>query len=228
MPITGKKAKIRVMIFVNFKTYQSGTGKRAVELAKICQKIEKQTSVKIIPVVQAVDIFQLAGLGIEVWAQHVDDIESGANTGQVLPEAISAAGAKGTILNHSENKLPIEVIGSTIKNLKLKIENFRVLVCAESIEEGREIAKFKPDFIAYEPPELIGGNISVSTAKPEVIRDFVIQVADISVIVGAGVHNQTDIRKGLELGAEGFLVSSDMMLAEIPQKELIDLAEGFK
>lgn len=215
------------MIFVNFKTYKEGTGNEAVKLARICQEVGKKTSLKIIPLVQAVDIFRLASQGFEVWVQHLDDINFGPNTGQILPQAILAAGAVGSILNHSENKLPIPVIGSIItrcKHLELK-----TLVCAESIEEAKEITEFKPNFLAYEPPEFIGSRtISVSTAKPEVIRDFVKEIKKIPVLVGAGVHSQEDVKIALKLGAVGVLVATDVVLAKNPKKELIDLAEGFK
>jgi triosephosphate isomerase len=216
------------MIFVNFKTYQEGTGERALELAKICLEVEKETGVKIIPLVQTADIFRLASQGLSVWSQSVDDISFGPNTGQILPQAVVAAGAKGTLLNHSENKLPTEVIGSIIKNLKLKIKNFRVLVCAESVEEGKEIAQFEPDLIAYEPPELIGGDVSVSTAKPEIIRDFANEIKEIPVLVGAGIHTQADVRKAIKLGAVGILVSSGVVLAKNQKEVLLDLAGGFK
>lgn len=217
------------MIFVNFKTYEQGTGEAALSLVEICREVEKQTSIRIIPVVQAVDIFRLTDRGFEVWAQHIDDIEYGQNTGQILPQAVIEAGAKGTILNHSENKLPIEVIGEIIKKLRnLKINNkFRVLVCAESVEEGKQIASLKPDFLAYEPPELIGGDTSISVAKPEVISEFVREIKEIPVLIGAGIHSQADIKKGLELGAKGFLVASDVVLAQNPKQELLDLAKGF-
>jgi len=220
------------MIFVNFKTYQQGTGEAALALARICQEVEKETAIKIIPVVQTADIFRLASQGLTVWAQHLDDISFGPNTGQTLPQAVVAAGAKGTLLNHSENKLPVEVIGETIKKLRnLEIEKFRVLVCAESVEEGKEIAQFsngEPDLIAYEPPELIGGDVSVSRAKPEIIRDFVKEIKDIPVLVGAGIHTAQDVKKAIELGAVGVLVSSGVVLAKDPRKVLLDLAGGFK
>ncbi len=217
------------MIFVNFKTYKQGTGEAAVKLAKICQEVEKETSVKTIPVVQAVDIFRISCLGIEAWAQYLDDIEYGANTGQILPEAVIEAGAKGTILNHSENKLPVEVIESIISKLSnFQIANFGVLVCCESLEEGKEIAKFKPDLIAYEPPELIGGDISVSLAKSEIIGDFVREISEIPILVGAGIHNQKDVKKAIELGAVGVLVSSAVVEAKDPKLVLLDLAGGFK
>ena len=123
------------MIFVNFKTYQKGTGEEAVELAKICQSVAKKTKVLVIPVVQAVDLFRLASQGVEAWTQHVDDIDCGPNTGQTLPQGVVAAGAQGTLLNHSENKLPAEVVKAIVKKcqgLKLK-----TLVCVDHLEEAK-------------------------------------------------------------------------------------------
>lgn len=216
-----------MIIFVNFKTYKEGTGEKAVELAKICQEGVKESGVEIIAAVQAADIFRVASkISLPVWAQHVDDIDPGPNTGQVLPETILAAGARGTILNHSENKLPVQVIGSTIvrcKNLGLK-----TLVCAESVDEAKEIVEFKPDFLTYEPPEFIGSRTaSVSTAKPGVIKDFVKEIKDIPILVGAGVHSKEDVKIAIKLGAAGVLVATDIVLAKDPKKELIDLARGF-
>lgn len=216
------------MLVVNFKTYKEGTGGKAIGLAKVCQEVAKETGVEIIAVVQAADIFRLASkISLPVWAQHVDDIAFGPNTGQVLPETILAAGARGTILNHSENKLPIQVIGSIIarcKNLGLK-----TLACTESVEEAKEIAEFEPDFLAYEPPEFIGSRTtSVSTAKPGVIKDFVKEVKGIPILVGAGVHSQEDVRVAIKLGAVGVLVATDIVLAKDPKRELLELAEGFK
>lgn len=213
------------MIFVNFKTYQEGTGEKAVSLARICAEVAKTTGVVIIPVVQAADIWRLKESGFEVWAQHVDDIEYGPNTGQTLPEAVMAAGAKGTLLNHSENKLPVEVIGGLVK--RVKSLGLKVLVCAESVDEGQQIAKFGPDFLAYEPPELIGGDVSVSTAKPEIIRNFVSEIASLPVLVGAGIHTQRDVSTALALGATGILVSSGIVLANAPGEKLLELAKGF-
>lgn len=215
------------MVFVNFKTYRQGTGEKAVKLAKVCQAVEKKTTIKIIPIVQVADVFRLANQGFEVWTQHLDDINFGPNTGQILPQAIVAAGAEGTLLNHSEYKLPLEVIREIIKRcqaLKLK-----TLVCSDNLEEAKAIVKNKPDFIAYEPPDFIGSRTdSVSSAKPEVIRDFTKEIKTVPVLVGAGVHFQKDVKVALKLGAKGVLVATDVVLAKKPEKELLDLAGGFK
>jgi len=37
----------------------------------------------------------------------------------------------------------------------------------------KSIASFKPDYIAIEPPELIGTGVSVSKARPEIISKTV-------------------------------------------------------
>jgi triosephosphate isomerase len=215
------------MIFVNFKTYQKGTGERAVELAKICQTVAEKTKVSIVPVVQTTDLFRLTNQNFEVWTQHVDNISFGQNTGQILPQAVAEAGAKGTLLNHSENKLPLEVVKETIE--KCRAFKLGTLVCADNLEEAKMIIEARPDFIAYEPPEFIGSQTeSVATAKPVVIENFVKEIKEAPVLVGAGVHSQKDVKTAFELGAKGILVATDVVLAENPEKELLDLAKGFK
>lgn len=215
------------MIFVNFKTYQRGTGEEAVTLARICQEVSQLKVVKIVPVVQVADIFRLAHEGFEVWTQHVDDIGFGPNTGQVLPQAVVEAGSQGTLLNHSEKKLPIEMVTRTIK--RCQDLNLSVLVCSDNLGEAKQINEASPDFLAYEPPELIGSQtLSVSTGRPEVVRDFVSAFPGVPVLVGAGVHCQEDVQEALALGAKGILVSSDILLSSDPRQSLLDLAAGFK
>jgi len=214
------------MIFVNFKTYQKGSGDSALILAKECQKVEKERGIKIIPVVQAVDLRLLKDFN--VFAQHVDDIDFGPNTGEVLPQAVIEAGAKGTLLNHSENKIPIEVIGSTIQKIRNLKSDFKVLACCESLDEAQEISQFKPDFLAYEAPELIGSETSVSQAKPQIISELTKVIKEIPVLVGAGIRNREDVKKALELGSKGVLVSSDLVLADDFKDQLIDLVKAFK
>ena len=40
------------MLFINFKTYEEGTGKNALELIKILEEVAESSQIKIIPVVQ--------------------------------------------------------------------------------------------------------------------------------------------------------------------------------
>ncbi len=212
------------MILINFKTYEESTGENAVKLAKAAEKISKETGKKIIVIPETIDLKEVAKkVEIDVYAQHVDEEDYGAHTGATLIEAAKQAGAKGSIINHSENRIPMEKIQKIVE--KAKNSGFTIVVCVKDMEEAKKVDSFKPDYIAYEPPELIGGNISVSTAKPEVIRDIVQNVGT-PIIVGAGVRNKEDVRKSIELGAKGVLVSSGVVKSKRVKKAIKELAEG--
>lgn len=219
-------------IFINFKTYAEATGETALRLARACEKVAEEKNASIILIVQAADIRLIASQAkLPVFAQHLDPVKPGASTGHMLPEAIRQAGAVGSILNHAENKKDNEFLQKAIQ--RAKETGLKILVCAESIQRAKEIAAFpvKPDFIAVEPPELIGGDISVSTANPEIIRGTVKAVesiARIPVLAGAGVKTAEDVRKSIELGAKGVLLASGIVKASEPEKVLRDLVQGLK
>ena len=218
---------MKAMIFVNFKTYQGGTGERAVELAEICQTVQQNAKVKIIPVVQAVDLYRIRHQlsKLEVWVQHLDSFPQGQYTGWINLEAVKEAGASGTILNHSEHRIPPGTARQVIKRAK----GFQILVCCKSLGQAERLAKFKPNFLAYEPPELIGSREkSVASEKPEAIGNLAKMIPEIPIIVGAGIHSQEDVKISLKMGAKGILVATDVVLAKNPEKELEDLARGFK
>ncbi len=222
------------MIFVNFKTYPEGTGETAVKLAGICAKVAKTTGVKIIPVVQAVDLWRLKESGLEVWAQHVDWQLPGQWTGFTNLEAVMRAGGQGTLINHAEHQLPPGTIKQTIKRIEslrsLKVQGFKrfeTMVCCRTLGQAEKLVKFKPDFIAYEPLELIGGEISVAQSQPAAIGHFVEMADGIPVIIGAGIKEKKDVEIGLKLGAQGILVASGVILADDPGQKLLELAEAF-
>ncbi len=221
------------MLFINFKIYQQTFGQGAINLAKICHKVADKTGVKIIPVVSALDLRAVKEICDEVWLQHVDIHFQGKYTGYISPLAALEAGAGGALLNHSEHKIPpgqIHQIISNFEHLNIEDSNFKFTVCFKTkgqVENWLKSVKPKPDFVAYEPPELIGGDVSVSQAQPEVIKRIVEMLPDYKVIVGAGVNSKDDVQTALKLGAKGVLVSSDVVKADNPEKELLDLAKGF-
>ncbi|MEM0360375.1 MAG: triose-phosphate isomerase [Candidatus Diapherotrites archaeon] len=220
------------ILFINFKCYEEATDKKAVALAKKAAFASKKTNSTVALVVQATDIRLVSStVTIPVFAQHLDPIEYGSHTGHILPEAVRAAGAKGTVLNHAENKQENSFLEKAI--VRAHSVGLKAMVCAESTERARAIAAFseKPDFIAIEPPELIGGDISVSTAKPSLITDTVIEVkkiAPIPVITGAGIKNSEDVRIALELGTSGVFVASGIVKASDQKKAILELLKGFK
>jgi triosephosphate isomerase len=161
-----------------------------------------------------------------VFAQHVDGVDFGSHTGKTPPQLAQRLGASGTLLNHSENRFSdFALLEKAI--IKAKQAGLFVVVCAESSQEGAEImSKYRPDLIAVEPPELIGGDISVSTAQPELITDSVRRIGRKKVLVGAGVKNAQDVKIALELGAVGILVASGITKVHDPESALLDLIAG--
>ncbi len=221
----------RPLIIVNFKTYEESSKDNAVKLAKVHEKAAKKTKSNMIIAVQALDLAAAAkSVKIPVFAQHLDPYQFGAFTGKILPEAAKSCGAKGTLLNHSENRIPLAQIKQTIQLCK-KLRLITV-VCVQTANEAKRIAELNPDYIAIEPPELIGGNISVSTARPGLIKDTVKAVHSINknipVICGAGIKNSSDVKKATQLGTVGILVASGIVKASNPEKALLDLISGLK
>lgn len=214
------------IIIINFKAYESAIGKNAVVLAKAAEMVAKETGANITVAVQAADIFRVReATKVPIFAQHVDAVEFGAFTGAVLAEGAKAAGATGSLVNHAEKRIDIEAIGKTVA--RLKSLGMSSVVCAESPEKAEKIARFSPDYIAYEPPELIGGEISVSTASPHIIKDAVQKVKAISpktkVLAGAGVKEKKDIDVASSLGASGVIVASHVAKASDQKKAIMGL-----
>lgn len=215
------------IIVTNFKAYDGASGEKALELAKIHEKVARETGVNIAIAVQALDIRSIASqVSIPVFAQHVDPVQYGAFTGSLVPEAVRAAGAFGTLLNHSEKRLSFDMLRLSIE--RANQAGLFVILCAATPEEGHKFLSYQPDFIAVEPPELIGGDISVSTAQPEIIMKAVELIGENRLLVGAGVKNAQDVRIAIELGASGVLLASGVTKAENPELVLQDLVSGLK
>ena len=215
------------MIITNFKLYESATGERALELAKVHEKVAKETGTDIRVAVQPTDIYPISdAIGISVLAQHIDPNGFGSGTGHILPESVKMAGATGTLLNHSERRLERSVLEASIK--RAKELGLTTVVCAETPEEGATFLEFDPDFIAVEPPELIGGDVSVSSAQPEIIENAAKLIVGEKLLVGAGVKTGEDVRTCIRLGARGVLLASGVTKAEDPKAVLMDLASGLK
>lgn len=216
-------------IFVNFKTYLQGSGERAVLLAKILQEVQDELSskVEIIPIVQAADLFLVKrAVKIPVWVQHLDFQLQGKFTGWTNLEAVIEAGANGTLLNHSEHQIPPGEVKQTIfriRNLKLKIKNFEVMVCCKTLGQMERLAKLKPDYIGYEISELVGGEVSITQDNTKAIKHAKEICGKIALVVGAGIHQSGDLVKARDLGASGVLISSAVVLAQKPKEKILEL-----
>ena len=212
------------LIVVNFKTYQEAHGVAAEELAVIMQDLE--TDARMVAVVSAFDLYSVvkAAPNLEVWTQHLDPINFGSNTGWLHPETAVCRGAKGTLINHAEHKVSIEHIAMLLDSVP---ENFTVCACAADIEEARALSALEPNYVAVEPPELIGGKISVTTADPEIVSGTAAAIREISesvgILCGAGVKNGDDVFAAINLGTSGVLLASGVTKVNDPRSALNDL-----
>jgi triosephosphate isomerase (TIM) len=214
------------IVILNFKTYLESTGKNALELAKACEKVAKETGINIAVAPQHMDLYQLSQeVDIPVMAQHIDPVTAGGHTGSILLECAKEAGAAGTLINHSEKRMKLADIDEIIK--RSTAEKMLSVVCTNNIETSAAVASLGPDFVAVEPPELIGSGIPVSQAEPEVVEGTVAEVQKINpsvkVLCGAGISTGDDMKAALDLGSEGVLLASGIILAKSPEKALLDL-----
>jgi len=218
-------------IILNFKTYEESTGDNALKLAKICDDVAGETGANIIVVPQVSDIYRISKeIEIPVYAQHIDNIKYGSNTGHVLPETVKAAGATGSLVNHSEMRLKLADIEANIE--KLRGLGMTSIICTNNVNTTKAAASLNPDFVAIEPPELIGSGISVSQAQPEIVSGSVDIVKKINpkvkVLCGAGITKGEDVKRALELGTCGVLLASGVVKAKDPKAVLMDLVKGLE
>lgn len=218
-------------IVLNFKVYPEVLGKRGWDLARMAAAVAEDTGASIVIAPPLSDLAHVAKMvHIPVFGQHADTAEAGAHTGWIPPEALLEAGAAGTLLNHSERKIPHKNVAALIP--RCETLGLEVIACADDLKEAEALARLAPDYIAIEPPELIGGDVSVTSAKPEVVSGAVAAIhridPEVGVLCGAGVKDRKDVRKALELGTVGVLLASGVVKAKNPEKALRDVVKGLR
>jgi len=213
------------LFIINFKNYEEVSGANASKLAKIAEKISKKYKIKIAVVPPQHLLSEIAKISIPVLAQHVDVANTGSTTGFIVPEIIKKSNVSGSLINHSEHRISEKEITELVSRLK-KLGMISV-VCVKDVSEAKKYAKLNPDYIAIEPPELIGTGKAVSKEKPEVITKSVKAVKEAKnstkLLCGAGIVSGKDVAKAMQLGAKGILVASGIIKA----KNWNDIVEEF-
>jgi len=217
----------RPVLIINLKNYAEILGGPALRLTEVAESVASRTGVEIMVAPPLPSLSALASLSkLPVLSQRVDDALEGKSTGAVIPEALSAWGCAGSIINHSECRVPLDSISRLIA--RMKKNKLLSCVCAEAAKELVQVAGFQPEYIAVEPPELIGTGISVSKAKPELVSSSVIAARDSgytgNVLCGAGITGGEDVRAAVRLGASGVLVASSIVKAADWEKKIGELA----
>ncbi|MEM3670324.1 MAG: triose-phosphate isomerase [Thermoprotei archaeon] len=218
------------LVIVNYKLYGEVAGNRGLALALEAKSVSDELGVRFVVAPQIIDTsLYCQARGLTVFAQHCDPGKLPNMTGRVTVHSLVAAGARGVLVNHSEYPQSKNEVSEVIKlSREMGLES---CVCVPDMTELKWYADMKPDYIAVEPPELIGGDVSVSKAKPELLEAAfnLIQRTSPSTVplCGAGIKTSEDVASAKKLGAHGILVSSGFTKSNDPISALASLVSGF-
>ncbi len=195
-------------------------GEAAVRLAREADRIGQEHGVTVIFDPQAVDIPAVARATehLLVFAQHMDPVRVGRGQGAVLPEALKAAGAVGTMLNHTERPMTLSEIHGAIR--RAGEVGLLTMVCVDSPEEAAAVAHLAPDIVLAEPPDLIEGDRSTAPDMRGFVERTVELVSGINpaivVMCSAGVRTPDDVAAMVALGVGATGSTSGILKAPDP------------
>lgn len=216
------------MFIINCKNYEEISGDKVVKLAKIIERISKKYKIKIALAPPHHLLTKITDLSIPVLAQHVDNTRIGSTTGFLIPELLKTSKVAGSLINHSEHRIPSNDIKQLVSRLqKLKM---MTIVCVKNIAEAQKYAKLNPNYIAIESPELIGSGKAISKEKPELITKAVTAVKNANnstkLLCGAGIVSGEDVEKAIQLGAKGILVASGIIKSKNWEKIIVEFSKA--
>ena len=218
------------MLILNLKTYSESTGNNIYSIFDSIQtEILSNPKLAELVIAAPANIY-LSELkskypNIKLAAQTVSGKNAGSTTGWVPADNLVSLGLDIAIYNHSENRQNMDTIVEDIQAIQSK--GIRLVVCCENIEEANKILQANPYAIAFEPKDLIGSGISVTT-RPQAVTEFISAVkGKTKAIIGAGVSTGEDVANSLKLGAEGVLLASAYVKAEDKSAKLNELAAPF-
>jgi len=216
------------LFIINCKNYEEIAGDKIIKFVKTAEKISKKYKIKIAIAPPQHLIAKIADSSLIILAQHVDDKKIGSTTGYVIPELLKKSKINGSIINHSEHRIPV----SEIKNLIDKLKQLKMIsvLCVKDVSEAKKLAKLNPNYIAIEPPELIGSGKAVSKEKPELITKAAAAVKSAKnsskLLCGAGIVSGDDVQKAIELGSKGILVASGIVKANNWEKIMSEFSKA--
>ncbi len=216
------------MFVINCKNYEEISGDKITKFVKIAEKISKKYKVKIAISPPQHLVGSVANSSVQILAQHIDVSKVGSTTGFIVPELLKKSGVRGSLINHSEHRIASKEIEKLV--LKLKELKMISILCVKDVAEVKKYVKLDPDYIAIEPPELIGSGKAVSKEKPELIAKAASVVNNsknkTKLLCGAGIVSGEDVAKAMELGSKGILVASGIIKAKDWNKVISEFAKA--
>lgn len=213
------------MFIINCKNYEEIAGEKIIKFVKTAEKIAKKYKIKIVIAPPMHLLAKISSNTIPIFAQHVDVSKVGSTTGFIVPELLKKSNISGSLINHSEHRIsPKE-----IEHLILKLRELKMIsvVCVRDVDEAKKYSKLNPDYIAIEPPELIGSGKAVSQERPELIMNAAkaVKQSKSKLLCGAGIVSGQDVKKAIELGSKGILVASGIIKAKNWSKIIEEFAK---
>jgi triosephosphate isomerase len=215
-------------LIINFKNYPEASGAQTLKLARIAQKVAEKTRVQIVLAPPQPALALVAkSIKIPVFSQHVDSETEGSTTGFFVPVIAKSYGAAGSLVNHSEHRIEVKSIARIVDHMRDL--GMTSVVCARTPHEVMEMSVFEPDYVAIEPPELIGSGKAVSKVNPGIISKSIEAAGKrCKVICGAGITDKSDVKAAIKLGSDGILVASGVVKAQSWAEKIAELAAGMK
>lgn len=216
------------MFIINCKNYEEIAGENILKFVKIAEDVSKKHKIKIAVAPPTHLLAKVSKSSIPILAQHVDTANIGSTTGFIVPELLKKSSISGSLINHSEHRIPekeIKILVSKLRELKMTS-----VLCVKNVSEARKYSKLNPDYIAIEPPELIGSGKAVSQEKPELITNAAkaLKASKAKLLCGAGIVSGQDVKKAIELGSKGILVASGIVKAKDWQKIIKEFASAMR
>jgi len=209
-------------VVVNFKSVIQGN--TAEKLSRLMESIDNN---RLIAVVSPIDIYAVSQSAptLTIWSQHIDtDSPYRPMTGNLNISTAIERGATGAIINHVEHPLGLVHIKSIVRYAP---KNFDICVCVNSLEHAQEILKeCTPDYIAIEPPNLIGKKTAMNNATLENVISTIGHKTN--VLCGAGITSTIDVARATHVGAKGVLVSSYIVNSKCFESSIRNLLVGLR
>ncbi|SJZ85315.1 triose-phosphate isomerase [Anaerorhabdus furcosa] len=220
------KVQLRRPFFViNPKSYLYGD--KILELAKYADQLAAKYDFDVLFTAQHADLRLISEntSKLIVIAQHMDGIKAGKGMGHILPEGCIAAGAKGSFLNHAEHPMTMHELALAMHRLD-ELE-LLTIVCADSVEEAKAIAKLNPNVMVCEPTSLIGtGQVSDANYMKSTNEAVKSVSPTTQVLQAAGISTGQNVYDAIVIGADGTGGTSGIVAADDPFKTLDEMFEA--
>lgn len=202
-------------------------GQDLLDVALVADNAALHYDVQVILTCSPCDVYRVSRVtkNVFVFGQHIDPITSGASTGKILPQALFASGAVGTMINHPENQMIFSDVQKSI--IRAHECNLISLTFAQTLEQAVAIAYMGAKMVTVEEPQYIGSHsILDSTYMKKVIQAVHNVNTNTLVLQGAGIKSGKDVSDVIESGVIGTGASSGMFKAKNPKAMVVEMIEG--